>query len=452
MRATIVEQLPLMPAAVEHVHAEILRRIDAVLEGTPTIAALAYLDLSRGGRAGRGRPGMSGDRVVRVFVLKRIFGLSYEDLAFALADSRTYRAFCRLGMAETAPGRSVLQSNVKLLSPATLELINRELVKFAIKAGVDRAERVRGDCTVVEANIHPPTDSSLMWDTVRTLTRLMRRANGLTAVSFDDRSSQAKQTNIRIFYGHKGPERDAEYAALLEITEAVCHDALEVSRQLRALRCERRRRRRGARLAAKLVHFVELGLQVLEQTRRRVIEGEKVGANEKIVSIFEPHTDIIVPAARRIVFGHKIAITVGESALVLDAIVERGAPADVTLTSKLVQRTAAILGRAPRQVVFDGAFASRENLLAIKALGVQDVVFSKSPPNVSAREMTKSPRTHHLLKKFRAGIEGCISFLKRGLGLDRCTWRSEDSFSAYVWSGVIGANLLTIARHLIDAT
>lgn len=452
MRATISEQLPLMPAAVEHVHADALKKIDEILDANPTIAGLAYLDLSRGGKAGRGRPGMSADRVVRVFALKQIARLSYEALAFALADSRTYRAFCKLGMGETAPSRSALQANIKLLTPTTLELINRQLVGYALQVGVEQADRVRGDCTVVEANIHPPSDSSLLWDTTRTLTRLMKHARKFVAAAFDDQSEAAKQVNVKIFYGHRGPERDAAYAELLEITEVVLLDGTMVASQLRALRCERRRRRAAVRLAAKLDHFSAIGRRVIDQTRRRVVDGEKVPASEKVVSIFEPHTDVIVPSSRKVVFGHKVALTVGQSALFLDAVIESGAPADVTLTVRQVERAKIILGRTPRQIVFDGAFASRENLDRIKALGVQDVLFSKTPHSVCARDMTASPRTHHVLKKFRAGIEGCISYVKRGLGLRRCTWRGEESFSSYVWASVIGANLLTIARGLLEAT
>jgi IS5 family transposase len=219
---------------------------------------------------------------------------------------------------------------------------------------------------------------------------------------------------------------------------------------LRNLSGDRRHRRRAKRLATKVERFLRLAGQVIDQTQRRVVEGEKVPADEKIVSIFEPHTDVLVPSTRKVVFGHKVCLTVGESTLVLDAVVEDGAPADATLATRQIERVTELLGRPPRQAVFDGSFASRENLEAIKKLGVEEVVFSKAA-TISAREMTRSPRTYHILKKFRAGVEGCISFLKRAVGLDRCTWRGESSFAAYVWSSIVGANLLTVARHLLDA-
>lgn len=452
MRATISRQLPLMPPAVEHVHAAVLEKISEVLDANPTIAGLAYLDLTRGGHGGRGRRGMSGDRAVRVAVLKQLAQLSYEALAFALQDSCTYRRFCKLGLGEPAPRHSALQDNIKRLTPETWELINRLLVGYALEAGVDSGTRLRVDCTPVEANIHPPSDSSLLWDTTRTLTRLMTRAREHLRLQVQDRTVEAKQVNVKIFYGGKGPARDAAYAELMEITTGVCDRAERVVARLRAVRGDRRLRRPAERLAEKIEHFAGLGRRVLDQTRRRVVEQEKVPSGEKVVSIFEPHTDVIVPSQRRVVFGHKVCLTVGESALIIDAVVEEGAPADVTLPVRQVRRAKEILGKTPRQVVFDGAFASRENLKSIKAEGPKDVVFSKAPPNISARDMTASPRTHHLLKKFRAGVEGCISFVKRALGLDRCTWRGEESFASYVWASVVGANLLTIARALLEAT
>jgi IS5 family transposase len=279
----------------------------------------------------------------------------------------------------------------------------------------------------------------------------MTRAREHVRLQVEDRSAEAKQVNVKIFYGGKGPARDAAYAELMEITTGVCDRAERVVARLRAVRGDRRVRRPAARLAEKIEHFVGLGRRVLDQTRRRVMEQEKVPSSEKVVSIFEPHTDVIVPSERKVVFGHKVCLTVGESALIIDAVVEDGAPADKTLAVRQVRRAKEILGKTPRQVVFDGAFASRDNLVEIKAEGPKDVVFSKAP-GISARDMTASPRTHHLLKKFRAGIEGCISFLKRAVGLDRCTSRGEESFASYVWASVVGANLLTIARALLEAT
>jgi IS5 family transposase len=202
-------------------------------------------------------------------------------------------------------------------------------------------------------------------------------------------------------------------------------------------------------LVAKFEHFAELGRQVVSQTRRRVFDGEKVPSSEKVVSIFEPHTDVIVKGRRKVQFGHKLCLSVGESCLVLDLVVEKGNPADSTMVERSVFRLSAALGRVPRQIALDGGFASKKNLEAAKAMGVQDVCFSKGR-GLAITDMVKSTWVHKELRKFRAGIEGVISYLKRGFGLRRCTWKGEHGFEQYCWASVVSFNLLLIARHLIE--
>jgi IS5 family transposase len=158
-------------------------------------------------------------------------------------------------------------------------------------------------------------------------------------------------------------------------------------------------------------------VRVVDQTERRVLRGEQVPAQEKVVSIFEPHTDIIIKKKRETEFGHKLCLTTGASSLVLDCVIEDGNPADSTLAVGMVERQRDIYGKVPRQVAFDGGFASRANLDAIKAMDVKDVMFSKGR-GLAVTEMVKSTWVFKRLWRFRAGVEGCISFLKRCFGLD----------------------------------
>jgi IS5 family transposase len=186
----------------------------------------------------------------------------------------------------------------------------------------------------------------------------------------------------------------------------------------------------------------------MEQTQRRVLGGEKVPASEKLVSLFEPHTDIIVKDRRDTLYGHKIFVTGGASGLILDCTVEAGNPADSSMALPMLQRQEALYGRPPRQAAMDGGFASKDNLDAAKALGVEDVCFQKKR-GLKVSEMTRSSWVYKRLRDFRAGIEGLISFLKRAFGLDRCLWRGAESFASYVQASVLTANLLTLARHLL---
>jgi IS5 family transposase len=191
---------------------------------------------------------------------------------------------------------------------------------------------------------------------------------------------------------------------------------------------------------------IELVKRVISQTERRVLKGEKVPATEKIVSIFEPHTDVIVKDHRDTYYGHKLTLSCGGSGLVLDCVVEEGNPADSTLPVRMVERQEDLFGRPPRQVALDGGFASKVNLRDIKGLGVKDVAFSKRR-GLKVTDMVKSTWVYRRLRRFRAGIEGIISFLKRCFGMERCTWRGGTSFKTYAWASVISMNLVLLARH-----
>ena len=201
-------------------------------------------------------------------------------------------------------------------------------------------------------------------------------------------------------------------------------------------------------LAAELDEYLTWIWSVMDQTERRVLRGESVPAEEKIVSIFETHTDIIVKDRRETLYGHKVFLSAGESGLITDCVVAQGNPADATMAVPLLRRQRRILGRTPEQAAFDGGFASKDNLAAGKALGITDIAFSKKR-GLAIHDMTRSAWVYRCLRNFRAGIEGLISFLKRALGLDRCTWKGAESFASYVMTSVVAGNLLTLARHLL---
>jgi transposase, IS5 family len=148
-------------------------------------------------------------------------------------------------------------------------------------------------------------------------------------------------------------------------------------------------------------------------------------------------------------YGHKVTLAGGASGLILDVVVERGNPADSTRAVPMLERQKQIYGRPPRQASFDGGYASKQNLIEAKALGVEDVCFAKKR-GLTIPEMVRSSWVYRRLRDFRAGIEGMISYLKRVFGLERCTWKGELSFGAYVWASVVSANFLTLARHLVS--
>ncbi len=168
-------------------------------------------------------------------------------------------------------------------------------------------------------------------------------------------------------------------------------------------------------------------------------------AGEKIFSLFETHTDIIVKGNRDIQYGHKLNLSTGKSGLILDVVIEAGNPADTDRLLPMLDRHIENYGAAPRQLAADGGYASKDNLAAAKTRGVEDVAFHKKR-GLSIEDMVKSHWVYRQLRNFRAGIEAGISCLKRAYGLARCTWKGLTHFRAFVWSSVVAHNLALLAR------
>ncbi len=417
--------------------------IAKILEAHPQLGQLVQTDLVAGRRSDTGRPGFSGDQVLRIAWLKQIHGLSYRELEFHLQDSDAFRSFVGLGL-EERPCFQTLQANVKQIQPGTWEAIHRILVGFARDEGVERGETIRADTTVVDANIQEPSDSNLLWDCVRGMTRLLhqmaKRRPSLRS-SFPDRTRRAKKRAYALKFNRRGIDLQTTYRDLIRTTEEVREAA-----QTLLLRLDGVAELEG--LVDELGQLLPLVAKVVDQSRRRVLEGESVPSDEKIVSIFEPHTDILVKDQRAVRYGHKVCLTGGKSSLVLDCVIEEGNPADATLVERTLIRHAEIFGQAPRQLAMDGGFASKENLTIAKAHGVEDMAFHKKR-GIEISEMVRSAWVFRRLRDFRSGLEGVISTLKRAFQMGRCTWRGLDSFKAYVWASVTSFNLIVLARHLL---
>ena len=376
-------------------------------------------------------------------------GFSYEDLSFQLCDSNAYRNFCRLSISKNPPTASTLQKNIKRVTGETWEGINRMLVDFAKEKKIETGKKVRTDTTVVESNIHAPSDSSLLCDCVRVMARLMGEAKEAFGVEFKNHTRRAKRRAMGILNAGTNEERLPLYLDLLNVTKATMTSASRIAQELAEMKALGPFEFLRARAIAKeLAHYVELARQVVSQTERRVVNGESVPALEKVVSIFEPHTDIIVKDRRQTLYGHKICLSTGASGIVTDVVVEEGNPSDSTLAVKMIQRYTEIFGAAPVQAAFDGGFTSKDNLLEIKKLGVLDVAFSKGR-GLPITERVRDIVEYRLLRNFRAGIEGVISFLKRSFGWTRCVWSGWDSFRAYVFGSPVACNLRLMERRLL---
>jgi IS5 family transposase len=427
--------------AGHHIGGE-LKAISGWLDGQRALISLVASDLRREGLRQTGRCGLPAETVLRCALLKQQRQLSYEELAFYLEDSASFRAFARLPLA-WSPKKSVLHRTISAIRPETWEAVNRALVAVARQEKLEEGAMVRIDSTVTAALMHEPSDSALLWDAVRLMTRLLRHAAalpGAPAMRWHDRQRMAKRCASEIAYSRGKNNRRQLYRKLIAATHATRAALLRAAQRLIGLTDIA-----AARWRAQVDHYLPLIARVLAQSERRVLRGQAVLASDKLVSLFEPHADIIVKGARDVQYGHKLNLVTGKSGLILDIVIETGNPADAERFLPMLDRHIDRCGTPPRQMAADGGYASRDNLDQAKRRGVTDVAFHKKR-GLAVADMTKSSWVYRKLRNFRAGIEAGISCFKRAYGGGRCTWRGLDHFKAYVWAAVVAHNLVLFAR------
>lgn len=277
------------------------------LDANPEVSRIVHADLVRGINARFGCEGLRGDQVLRAAILYHSNGWSFETLAFELRYHTAYRWFCLLDH-DQFPSKSTLHRDIQRIEPSTWEEIHRIIITHAQELGIEDGKRVRTDCTVVETNIDEPSDSSLLWDCVRELTRQLKSASKLVSTVYSDHCKRAKRKAWAIRNAKRQSQRVPLYRDLVKVTKKTIGYA---RRALQALRCRKHPMATGC--ADAIQDMIELALQIVDQTERRVFAGESVPAGEKIVSIFEPHTDVIRKGGRETYYGHKICLSAGPS-------------------------------------------------------------------------------------------------------------------------------------------
>ena len=304
----------------EHRHGQELEQISRILDENPTLAEVVVQHLESD--SGRGAPGMSGEQILRCAVIKKLEGLSYDRLTFALEDSLTLRDFCRFSF-QKAPKRSTLAENISRIGPGVWKQIADTLTQWAARTGLEKGRKVRIDATPISCSIRQPTDNQLLYDAVRVLTRLLAVLSAKADFAWTDHTRRAKKRHMKILNSRRQALRLAPYRDLLRVAcltrsyvDGACQAAVDVADPV------------VSKLVRKLRHFADLTDRVIAQTRRRVLEGESVPAAEKVVSIFEEHADILRKGTRETVYGHKLYLTCGKSSLITDCMLVRGNPAD----------------------------------------------------------------------------------------------------------------------------
>ncbi len=444
MRKKRTEQVSIFDWFSNHDIGKELKAISERLDRHREMLEWVALDLHRKDVYDTGRQGLPAESVLRCALLKQYRQLSYQELAFHMSDSASFQAFARLP-GQVFPKKSALQQTISCIRPETWERISQVVLRDAKDEQVERGEKLRIDSTVTETDIHAPTDSTLLWDSVRVMVRLLEAAQslpGTPAIEFCNHRRRAKQRARSIRYTRGQDKQAALYRDLIKVTTRTL-EYLEQARMIVSVTGSATLELQAWH--AEVRHYLPLIRQVIDQTQRRVLQGECVPAGEKLFSVFEPHTDIIIKGSRDLQYGHKLNLSSGKSGLILDVVVEEGNPADTERLVPMLERHISHYGCAPKQLAVDGGYASKDNLAKAKGCGVADVAFHKKR-GLRIEEMVKSTWVYRQLRNFRAGIEAGISCLKRAYGLARCTWKGLVHFKSFVWSSVVAHNLALLAR------
>ena len=446
-------QRSLREARVEFGTGDELDEMSRILESTPEIGKVYEAILKDvNGKIGsrKGRDGLSAEQIVKLGILRKRLGLTYRGLSEASADSLSMRRFLDLPFGEKL-SRSAIHSNLKAISDSTWELLHQSLTKYALGEGYENGKSIRSDCTTVETNIHYPTDASLSNDCVRVLTRAMELAHDVLGeeVVYIDHRRRSKSRLYKINNIRSNERRHPHYLDLIRLLRKTIAHAQEVQLVVAKAQCaDLSQMLKIMNAEADLKTYIPRAENVLDQAYRRVVKKEEVPAQEKIFSIFEEHTDIIVKGFRDVVFGHKVRLTTGQSCLMLQLEILDGNPKDSTLVPDILQDHTDVFKSAPEQAAFDGCFASFDNRDLLKEAGVKELTFSKNL-SMSLESLVSSKAKHRKLLRFRAGVEGCISFLKLIFSFSRVLDRSKETFKAALHLGAAAYNLTLLARYNI---
>lgn len=405
----------------------------------------------------RGRHSTPVEAILRLLVVKRLYTWSYAETEHFVGDSLVLRQFCRLYF-QPVPDDTTLIRWANLIGPETLQQINDRVVELAQQLKVTRGRKLRVDSTVVETNIHYPTDSALVGDGVRVLSRLLHKAKaalgdtttvGKAAFRSRTRSVRRIAQELHRVARRKGEQAAEElkqaYTKLLEIAQASRRQAARVREAL-----QEQSSKQAQRVREQLDHFLPLVDQAMEQARRRVLQGEQVPAEEKLLSLFEPETQIIRrhKAGKPNEFGRKLWLGEVEGGIISEfRLLEDGGGLDHPELPASLEAHQQRFGRPPNLLAGDRGVWSVENEALARKHKIKQIVLPKAGRRSREREAYERQRWFRRGMCFRAGIEGRIRVLKRDFGLGRCVDHGEEGMGRWVGWGIVTANLAKIAER-----
>lgn len=418
--------------------------MDTIIDSHPELLKIVEPDIMQGSKQSEfGRQDIpSVEQIFRAALYKEMKQLDYRDLEYHQSDSRICTQFIKL---DELRGYSfqMYQKYISKIKSENLQQVLITLNKIAINAGMEDLEKLRQDSTVIETNIHYPTNNALVWDCIKESHRLFVQLQQETRnVDYRDYTKTAKKTYYKINNTKSGDKRiDLFKQQLITFTKCIN----QVSNVLKKKSC-----------CSVKAYFILLELeqhlpamqQVYDMTEKREIKNEVVPNDEKLFSIYEQHTDIIVKGSREVKFGHKINLSTGKSNLILSCDVLRGNPSDKNLFQPTLDKVIDDYGIVPRDSATDGGYATKLNAAYAQQKGIVNIVFNKVVG--SLQNITSSLNLETRLKKWRSGIEANISNLKRGFDIQRCNWKGFEHFCSKIMWSVIAYNIRVMTAAVLQ--
>ena len=436
--------------------------VSTVLDQTPKLLDLVHNDLKRPleqvNREGRGRrPEYTTDNLLRILICQVLEGASLREIVVRIDDSNFLRRFTRIDNGPMMDYTTLCKLK-NAIRKDTWNAVNRCLAEYAVQSELIDGDKLRLDTTAVETNVHWPTDSSLLWDVYRTLDRLIRQAREIDHEAVGSRRLQtrrAKRLQQKIARRAANKGRSAQqlkplYTQLIRMVEDLFGWARSVRKELATGRrlTSVMDMARAAAIVQQIDHYIELGERVVDQARRRVLEGERVPNEEKLFSIFESHTELLIrgKAGKNVEFGHMIQIQQVDGKFITDYGVFDQRPVEYELLESVLESHKKLFGHYPDELAGDKGYY--ESMDAIDRL--QRKVPMVSIAKKGRRTPEETEREHDALFRlaqcFRAGVEGTISFLKRMLRLARCFNKGWEHFVSTIGQTILAHNLLVLAR------
>lgn len=385
------------------------------------------------------------EQILRGALYKEMKVLTYRELAYAQYDSRICALFVKLDGRKPI-SFSIWQKYISMIKAETLEKVMIVINKIAQAEGLDDFSKARTDSTAIETNIHYPTNNSLMWDCIKTFDRLLEKLAEETGGVITARryKKQAKKHFAKINNTKPGEKRKEGFEKQLKLLRTSINQA---EAALVALTSLRYADDTAWALAREIKILLPKAERVYSMTHRHEILGEKVPNEDKLFSIFEDHTDIIVKGRREATFGHKINLATGASMLIIDCKILDGNPGDTQAYGGVIDRIKENYGVVPRDMTTDGGYASLLNQQMAKGKGIVNIVFNKIVGSLKNLTSSKSMETR--LKKWRSGIEAVISNFKRGFDMFRCEWKTRPHFNAKIYWSAIAYNIRVMTSLLV---